>query len=65
MCCVEACEPRDFMGLIYVESEFVLSKRRHIALAYFFHVEPLEIIGECQILIFMGSVAVNVNEMEA
>ena len=53
------------MGFIYVKSELVFSKRIHIAPAYFFHVEPLEIIRECHVVIFVGSIAVKVNGMEA
>ena len=62
---MEIYEARDFMGYMYVKSEFVFFKRSHIAHAYFFHVEPLELIDECHIIVFVGSVAVYVNGMEA
>ena len=61
---METCEPRDFMGYIYVKSELVY-KRSHIALAYFLHVEPLELIDECHVIVCVGYVVVNVNGMEA
>ena len=62
---VEVCEPRDFMGLVHVEFKSVFFQRRHITLAYVFHVEPLEIIGECHVFAFMGFLTLNINGMKA
>ena len=31
---MEVCEPRDFMGFIYVKSELVFSKRFHISFPF-------------------------------
>ena len=53
------------MGYMYVKSEFVLFKKKSHCACYFFHVEPLELIDECHIIVFVGSVAVYVNGMEA
>ena len=62
---VEVCEPRDFIGLIYVESKSDFSKKKYITPTYFFHFEPLEIIGECHVFAFMTSITKNINGMKA
>ena len=62
---MEVCEPRDFTGLMYVESKSVFFQKKAHYAAYILYFEPLVIIVEYHIFAFMRFVTANINVVKA